>query len=73
MHVYKNFLAYNLKPGKSQQQLFGAGIAELDGSLGIVAIALHLDHLPDAEALMLYLLSHLEGCGAAASCRWCYA
>lgn len=75
LHAYKNFLAYNLKSGKSQQQLFGTGIAELDGRFGIVAGALYLFHFTDAEAVVLYELSHLKRCSGVTTvaCRWCYA
>ena len=46
--------ADNLELCEFQQQLFGARIAELNGSLGILARALNLYYRANAEALMLY-------------------
>ena len=71
LHAYKNFLAYNLKSGKSQQQLFGTGIAELDGRFGIVAAAFYLFHFTDAEAVVLYELSYLKCCCGATTTASC--
>ena len=40
--------------GKLQQQLFGACIAEVDGSLGIFSRSLNLHHRSHSETLVLY-------------------
>ena len=48
-------LSDNLELCEFQQQLFGARIAELNGSLGILARALNLYHRTNAKALMLNL------------------
>ena len=46
-------LFYNLVFRKLQQQLLGAGIAELNGSLGVLTSTLDLDDGTDAETLVL--------------------
>ena len=46
-------LTNNLELGEFQQQLFGARVAELDGSLGVLARTLDLHHLTNAKTLML--------------------
>lgn len=71
LHAYKNFLANNLKSGKSQQQLFGTGIAELNGGFGIVAAAFYLLYFTDAEAVVLYKLSYLKRCCGATTTASC--
>ena len=46
-------LFYNLVFCELQQQLLGAGITELNGSLGVLTSTLDLDDGTDTEALML--------------------
>ena len=54
-------LFYNLVFRKLQQQLLGAGIAELNGSLGVLTSTLDLDDGTDAETLVLDDRALLQG------------
>ena len=47
------FSADNLELCELQKELFGAGIAELNGSLPVLTRSLNLDHRADAKALVL--------------------
>ena len=53
-------LLYDLEAGKAEKELLGAGVAETDGGLGVVTLALYLFYFAQAEALVLYLLTYCE-------------
>ena len=55
------FLLNDFEAGKAKEKLLLAGMKEGDGGLGIIASTFYLNHLTNAEAFMLDLLTHLEG------------
>jgi len=50
-----------LEPGELQKQLLGARVAEADGGLLVVTIALYVDDGANAKALVLDDHSHAKG------------
>ena len=53
------FLLNDFEAGKAKEKLLLSSMKEGDGGLGIIASTFYLDHLTNAEAFMLDLLTYL--------------
>ena len=55
------FLLNDFESSKAKEKLLLSGMKEGDGGLGIIASTFYLDHLTNAEALVLDALTNSNG------------